>query len=159
MICIFTKPLLSLKKKGLDGWLMGLAYTHTCTHAHTHAHIHTHLHTTTQVLESDRCGLLDDDSLSSDDSDYERPSNLSSEYSPSSKWWFQQPAIRKNWCLVVGIWILVFLGIGNALFNYSHPFELHVATQVHTCNCPSGFFFSGEFSTQGMEDFLSVKSA
>ena len=91
-----------------------------------------HTHPLSQVLESDRRGLLDDDSLSSDDSDYERPSNLSRLYSPSSKWWFQQPAVKKNWCLVVGIWMLILLGIGKALSLYRmHPWPCRTSN-VHS---------------------------
>ena len=67
-----------------------------------------------QVLESDRRGLLDDDSLSSEDSDYEMPTARSNLY-VSSKWWFQQPAVKKNLCLVIGIWLLILLGIGESL--------------------------------------------
>lgn len=70
----------------------------------------------TQVLESDRRGLLEDeDSLSSDGSDYEMPTNRADLYA-SSKWWFQQPAVKKNWCLVIGIWAMMVLGIGRSLY-------------------------------------------
>ena len=33
--------------------------------------------------------------------------------------WFQEPTVKRNWYIVVGVWALVFLGIGKCNFLFT----------------------------------------
>jgi len=60
------------------------------------------------------------------------------EYSPqrsrrneyrSSKWWFQQPAVKRNWYIVLGAWGLVFLGIACIVTGLVLEIVIHVTSE------------------------------
>ncbi|XP_064391543.1 transmembrane protein 134-like [Halichondria panicea] len=90
----------------------------------------------TSVLDSDRRALIEsesDDSLSSDDSDYQRIAvkkrRGTGTASGPAKWWFQEPAIKKNICIVIGAWILVFLGIASFITGIALEGAYHTENQ------------------------------
>ncbi len=56
--------------------------------------------------------------------------------------WFQEPAVKKNACLVIGAWILVFLGIGNhsnclPCSNNSSCLTPYVSIELHSDSAAS----------------------
>ena len=71
-------------------------HTHTCTHTHKqhiqhtpmHTHTYAHMHTHTHTCTHAHTHI------------------------PR---WFQEPAVKRNYCIVLGAWFLVFIGIGKCI--------------------------------------------